>query len=140
MPPHPWDRLRVDWPHVDVLEEDLGTQWAETRWLRSGRMLIVLNQRLNQAERRVCVTHECAHLEYGRPHGTLKFSEEAKVRNAAARWLLPDLDVIGETLATYDAHRAAEELWVTFPVLIDRLNDLSDAESYHVQSFREGTA
>jgi urocanate hydratase len=88
----------------------------------------------------VCVAHECAHLEYGRPHVTLKFSEEAKVRNAAARWLLPDLALIGETLATYDAHRAAQELWVTFPVLIDRLNDLTDAESYYVQSFREGTA
>jgi hypothetical protein len=137
---NPWERLRTEWPEVEVTYEDLGTRWAVTRWMRSGRVSIALNHRLNQAERRVSIAHECAHLRSGRPHGTLRESEEQRVRVTTACWLLPDIEQLGRTLAVYDLRQAASELWVTFPVLVDRLNALSDDESRYVHSFREDIA
>lgn len=102
--------------------------------MASGRIVIVLDRHLNQVERRVCIAHETRHLERGAPCGSLRSWDETKVRNATARWLIPSIDVLAEAVTTYDYHRAADELWVTFPVLIDRLNGLTDAESDYVHS------
>lgn len=136
MHPDPWKRLANDWPDVRIEHDDLLGLWAETRWMRSGRIVVVLDTRLNQVERRVCIAHECEHLDRGQPHGTLRASAETRVRQATARWLVPDLEILAETVAVYDLHQAAEQLWVTFPVLVDRLNGLTDTESNYVHERR----
>ncbi|WP_375476023.1 hypothetical protein [uncultured Jatrophihabitans sp.] len=47
---------------------------------------------------------------------------------ATAHYLLPDLVSLVEAVMTYDLRRAADELWVTYPVLLDRLRTLTDRE------------
>lgn len=140
MTPHPWQRLARDWPDVNVTYADLGHRWGVTRWWPNGTKQIVLHQDLNQVKRRCVIAHECEHLDRGAPCETLRASIERQVISATARYLIPDLDILGETLGVYDLRRAANELWVTFPVLVDRLNGLSDDDSLYVHSFREDTA
>ena len=136
--PHPWRKLADDWPHVDVRYERLPShRWGVTRWMSDGTVHIALNDRLNQVERRCTIAHGLHHLARGMPCGTLRAGIEARVIAETARYLLPDLDRIGRTLAVYDLRTAAEELWVTRRVLIDRLNGLTDDESLHVHGFRD---
>lgn len=137
--PHPWRRLGDDWPEVRVVRADLGHRWEITRW-ENPHPVVYLHQELNQVQRRTAVAHACEHLDRGVPCETLRASIEARVVAATARYLLPDLDQIADALAIYDARRAAEELWVPWGVLVDRLNGLSDAESDYVHSRREGVA
>lgn len=110
--------------------------WGLTRWVSGRPVEIVLNCELTQVQRRVTIAHECEHLDRGAPCASLQASIEQRVLQATARYLLPDLDVLGQHLAVYDLHRVADELWVTWPVLVDRLNGLSDDESLYVHSFR----
>jgi hypothetical protein len=62
----------------------------------------------------------------------LRGREERIVRDLTARWLLPDLDELRTVLGCLDPHAAADDLWVTWSVLVDRLNGLSDVESQFV--------
>lgn len=140
--PNPWRRAADDWPHIQIVRRDLGdrTRRGETRWLNGEPIAIALHTCLNQRERRSTLAHELEHLDRGQPCGTLRAAIEARVRAATARYLIPDVEHLGRTLSIYDLRQAAVELWVTYPVLIDRLNHLSDAESLYVHSFREGIA
>lgn len=140
--PDPWRRAGDEWSSVQIVYRDLPSQVrrAETRWLRGDPVAIVLDRGLNQRERRCSLAHELEHLDRGQPCGTLRATIEARVCADTARYLLPDLEVIGKTLAVYDARQTAVDLWVTYKVLIDRLNALSDEESLYVHSFREDIA
>src|SRR5689334_6344497 len=109
---NPWQRLAEDWPAVTVEYAALGADWGRTRWVRGKPRVIILNEQLTQVQRRVTVAHECEHLDRGAAHESLRASEERRVLAAAARYLLPDLDLLAATLAVYDLHRAADELWV----------------------------
>lgn len=140
MHPNPWDRLGSDWPEIPVRYATLGGPWGLTRWINGRPREIVLNCELTQVQRRVTIAHECEHLDRGMPCASLQASIEQRVLSATARYLIPDLEVLGRTVAVYDLHRAAEELWVTFPVVVDRLNGLSDEESLYVHNFYEETA
>lgn len=133
--PHPWRRLGTEWPDVRVVRVDLGHRWEITRWERP-HPVIYLHHALTQVQRRTAVAHACEHLDRGAPCESLAASIEARVVAATARYLLPDLDAVASALATYDARRAAEELWVPWGVLVDRLNGLTDAESEYVHSRR----
>jgi hypothetical protein len=55
-------------------------------------------------------------------------ANEREVREATARWLLPDLACIGGLLAEQDVGTAAGELHVTLRVLTDRLCTLNERE------------
>lgn len=131
---HPWKRLADDWPQIHVLHEDLGPhRMGSSRWLAGRPVGIVLHRGLSQVERRCVLAHELEHFDRGQPCATLRASIEARVLRDTARYLLPDLDEIAKALATYDSlYQSAAELWVTFPVLVDRLNGLTDAESEYV--------
>lgn len=137
MIPNPWQRAGDDWPHVQIVRLDLGAyRRAETRWLAGEPVGVVLNASLDQRERRCALAHELEHLDRGAPCGTLRARIEQQVLNATARYLLPDLDQLAETVAVYDLRRAASELWVTWHVLVDRLNGLTDADSDNVHDRR----
>lgn len=125
---NPWQRLAEDWPGITVKYEDLGARWGVTKWRRDKPIGIALHSRLTQVQRRVTIAHECEHLDRGAPCETIKASVERRVLAATAKYLLPDLELVAGMLAVYDMHRAADELWVTFPVLVDRLRSLSDLE------------
>jgi uncharacterized protein DUF955 len=137
--PNPWQRLARDWPAVDVHYAELGQVWGRTRWTRDGA-LIILNQRLTQVQRRVTIAHELEHLDRGAPCATLRASIEQRVLTDTARYLLPDIDAVAEAVAVYDLRRAANELWVTFPVLVDRLRALSAAQLAYVAQRRDAAA
>lgn len=101
---------------------------------------IVSGVRLDGMQRRCILAHELEHLDRGAPCETLRASIERRVLNAAARYLLPDLDLLADTLAVYDWHRSTDELWVTFPVLVDRLKNLTEKEVQRVTLRREHAA
>ena len=141
-PPNPWARAGKDWAHVQIVHRRLASPHhrGETRWLAGEPVAVVLNTCLSQRERRCTLAHELEHLERGQPCGTLRSYIEARVVRATSLYLLPDLEHVADTLGAYDAHTAAAELWVTFPVLIDRLNNLTDTEADYVYSKREEVA
>lgn len=140
MVPNPWQRFADDWPDVGVSYADLGHRWGVTRWPAGGTPQIVLHEGLNQVKRRCVLAHELEHLDRGAPCRTLKAQIERRVINATAVYLLPDLELVARTIAVYDLRRAAEELWVTWQVLVERLNALTDAESDYVHSRRDAVA
>lgn len=136
MTPHPWRRLAEDWPDVQVRHVDLGARWELTRW-EQPHPVIYLHEKLTQVQRRAAVTHATEHLILGPPPTYLRGAVERRVVAATARYLLPDMGQIADALATYDARRAAHELWVPWSVLVDRLNGLTDSESDYVHARRD---
>jgi hypothetical protein len=135
MTPNPWRRLADEWPAVRVEHVDLGERWECTRWESAGPV-IYLHEDLLQVQRRYAIAHACEHLDRGAPCRTLRAAIEARVVTATAKWLLPDLDKIVDVLSCYDLRAAASELWVPWGCLVDRLNNLSDAESLYVHQRR----
>lgn len=135
---NPWQRLVEEWPAVQVVYSDLGSPHihGQTRWKRGEPVAVVLNRALTQVQRRCTLAHELEHLDRGAPCETLRASIERRVVAATARYLLPDLDLLAATLAVYDLRRAADELWVTFPVMVDRLRALSDQELDYITERR----
>lgn len=135
---NPWQRLAEQWPRVPVEYADLGSPHRHglTLW-RAGRPLrVTLHAQLTQVQRRCALAHELEHLDRGAPCETLRASIERRVIAATARYLLPDLDTLAETISAFDLRRAADELWVTFPVLVDRLRAVTDKELAYVTSRR----
>lgn len=127
---NPWQRLAGDWPDLPVEYADLGSPYlhGQTHWRNGVPVKVVLHERLTQVQRRCTLAHELEHLDRGAPCETLRASIEARIVKATARYLLPDLEILAATLAAYDLRRAADELWVTFPLLVERLRALTDRE------------
>ncbi len=128
--PNPWARIGTDWPAVHVVRSRFDSPFlhAETRWKRGRPTAVLLNRDLTQVQARCAVAHECEHLDRGQPCKTLLPHIERQVVRATAHYLLPDLVSLVEAVMTYDLRRAADELWVTYPVLLDRLRTLTDRE------------
>lgn len=139
---NPWRRLAEDWPGVPVVYADLGSQHRHglAKWKRSRPVEIALHERLTQVQRRCALAHELEHLDRGAPCETLRASIERRVLNSTARYLLPDVDLLADMLNMYDWHKAADEMWVTFPVLVDRLKNLTGREAERVTLRRERAA
>lgn len=139
---NPWQRLAEDWPQVRVLYADLGSEYkhGSTRWKAGHPVGVVLHEQLTQVQRRCALAHELEHLDRGAPCETLRASIERRVINATAKYLLPDLEVLAGMLAAYDLRRAADEMWVTFPVLVDRLRGMTDRELEFVTERRSAEA
>jgi hypothetical protein len=139
---NPWQRLAEQWPRVQVTYGDLGSPHRHglTRWRGRRPLGITLHQDLTQVQRRCALAHELEHLDRGAPCETLRASIERRVMAATAKYLLPDLDLLADTLACYDLHRGAAELWVTFPILVERLRTLTEGEMEFVTSRRDAVA
>lgn len=139
---NPWQRLAEEWPHVSVTYADLGSPYKHgaTRWKAGRPVAVILHERLTQVQRRCTLAHELEHLDRGSPCESLRASIEQRVIRATAKYLLPDLSLIADAVGLYDLHRAADELWVTFPVLVDRLRAMTDAELRMISDGRESVA
>ena len=94
------------------------------RGATDGHSTIWLHRDLSQREARSTLAHEAIHLAWG--HSTRQPpSMERLVRQASARWLLPDLYAIGTALASCGSlDAAADELWVAADTLKARLGAL----------------
>lgn len=118
-PPHPWRDLRA-LAHVVVHHVELHPGvWG----VGDGESRIWLDRRLGQVERRCTLAHELEHLHRGH-HGCQDAAVEAVVAAAAARYLLPDPNVVADALvwAHGDVEAAADELWVDELTLRARLD------------------
>lgn len=122
--PHPWETLsRLDDVVVCWRSSLPGTKHAAT----DGRNIIWIRKGLTQAQRRCALQHELVHLEHR--HTTCQSARvELSVRRETAQRLIT-------TSAFFDTGRWArsltewaEELWVTVPVLLDRVTHLSPDE------------
>lgn len=122
--PHPWRDLRDHLPHMTV-------HWRTLPWPVSGctdGQRVWLHDGLSQVERRCVLAHELEHVRRGHHEGQPP-AVERDVRQAVARYLLPDLGAVAGALAwAHDRAEAAEELWVTPGVLEDRLEGLTEEE------------
>ena len=126
---HPWRRLRDDYP-------DWAVQWTRLPDGLLGvtdhaRQVIVLDERLLQAERRCTLAHELEHVRRGPTPAepVLAAREEAAIDLAAARQLIRIND-LGEALAWSDhPQEVADELWVDAATLATRLRHLTRAET-----------
>lgn len=130
MHPDLWQRRVADWPEVDVCSVDLGDRWEVTRW-EPGGPVVYLHRRLTQVQQRAALTHALEHLDRGAPCASLRATIEQRVVAATARWLLPDLTAIADSISAFDGdlRRVAHELWVPFHILLDRLRGLDAAEA-----------
>lgn len=138
---NPWQRFAEDWPRVTVEYRPIaGHRHAETYWQRGKPVRVVLDHKLSQVQRRCALAHELEHLDRGAPCESLRASIERRVVKATAKYLLPDLELLAGMLTVYDLRRAADELWVTFPILIDRLRGMSDRELEYVTERRHQEA
>jgi hypothetical protein len=122
--PHPW-RLLASLTHIDLVWHD-GGDMGETDH-EAGT--ISLRRGMTWAERRSTVIHECLHVLRGPSLDTLEEREELRVEKESARWLLPDVRVIGEAMAwAHNRAEAADELHVDERTLAIRLRYLHPSE------------
>ena len=123
MTPHPWRDLRA------LVEVHL--HWRVLPWPLFGvtdSRSIWLHEGMSQVQRRCALAHELAHVRAGH-EAHQSAVVEADVRAAVARYLLPDLEAVADALVwAHTQAEAAEELWVTEAVLVDRLEGLSAQE------------
>lgn len=125
--PDPWQTLATDWPKVEVFVRYLPDRWGQTVW-DGDRPHVELAHDLGPVQRRCTLAHELHHLYAGRPCSSFCGGNERDVTEATARWLLPDITVVGDALRNRSLRNAAEALQVTRQVLNDRLDCMTDAE------------
>lgn len=124
--PHPWRAIPEG---VDVRRVALPSGF---RGVTDGRT-IWLHNRLSQRERRSSLAHELAHHRLGHDSCQPPAVEE-RVRAEAARWLLPDIVVVGDALAwATSLDEAADELWVDRRTLQARLDHLHPSERHYLR-------
>lgn len=122
--PHPWRDLRHLTHLVVHWRDDLPER---THALTDGRR-IWMDKALTQVQRRCALVHELVHVSRSHTECQPPAVEES-VRREAAHRLIPDVHHLAEVLAwAHTIGEAAEELWVTTPVLRCRLEALHPAE------------
>ncbi len=121
---HPWRLLR-SLTHVTLVWHDGGPMGTTTFATNT----ISLRRGMTQAQRRCTILHELIHVDRGPVTVGLVAREEQRVRRETARLLLPDIKVVGESLAwAQTLEEAADDLWVDVGVLTTRLRNLHPAE------------
>lgn len=88
--------------------------------------MIVIDRRLNQAERRSTLAHEAIHA--ARLDLDCSEEDETAVEQMAARILIPLDRLIDAILWTSNPAEGAEELWVDLPMLQCRIDHLHPSE------------
>lgn len=118
---HPWRSLRE--------REDIILHWADLpaplHAVTDGTT-VWMHDRLLQTERRCAIAHELTHIERGTR--CVDDAEEQRVRRITAQRLIDTADLIEACKWANSVEEAADELWVTPAVLIDRLTGLSPVE------------
>ena len=131
---HPWRALRKK-PHIEV-------HWTDQPPGRiaatDGRSRIFMDTRLLQVQRRCAATHELIHIERGHTGGCSP-GEEMSVRTETAHRLISTERLMDVMKWTESWEEAADELWVTVDVFMDRLASLSRLERRMVEDLYEQT-
>lgn len=132
----PWYAMSENFPLVPIFIRRLSDRWGQTVW-DHGRARVELAHDLGWIQQRCTLAHEMHHLVAGQPCEPLCARDERKVREATARWLLPDVDEFGAVLARTDVAAAARALYVTKAVLVDRLASLTAEEESQLGGWLE---
>lgn len=127
--PDPWVALAQNWPAVKIYIRVMPDRWGQTIWSHSGPPYIELAHDASVIQQRCTLAHEYHHLDLGAE------ADEQDVREATARWLLPDLSRVGVELEKRGVRVAAERLQVTSKVLNDRLTTLTTHEGAELATF-----
>ncbi|MGC0143191.1 ImmA/IrrE family metallo-endopeptidase [Pseudactinotalea sp. Z1732] len=131
---HPWRALRSN-PHIDVHWTDQPPGLIAST---DGRSRIFMDTRLLQVQRRCAATHELIHIERGHTRECSP-GEELSVRVETAHRLIGTFRLMDVMAWTESWEEAAEELWVTVEVFMDRLASLTKAERTAIQTMYEQT-
>ena len=126
---HPWRALRD-------LGEKVRLIWAplpeDTLGLTDGHSRIWMSPDQSQAQRRCTIAHEVAHIELGHVHGCNP-TDEAAADRLAARRLVP-MDALLDALRwTEELEELADVLHVDMPMLMARLDGLTDLEKQQIK-------
>ena len=123
----PWEHVAQLRIPISVRDDMPPGMWGATDGNR-----IWLNAGLSQVETRCTLTHECVHVVSG--HRTSQpRSVEAQVSQAAAVWLVPDLEQIVEAARWARCHDdLADALNIDERMLRHRLRALTTRERRHV--------
>lgn len=142
----PWRHVR-QMPGVVVAMDDL--EHAQAYW-EPDHQVILLDRRLNQAERRSCLAHELQHIEAGDtccdvgPDGARQSRrQETRADGGAARQLIT-LDALADALLwCLGPDEVAEHLHVDERTVRARIRGLTDDEKTYIESriaARDGAA
>jgi Zn-dependent peptidase ImmA (M78 family) len=136
----PWRELRHR-PDIDLhwTKDDDYLRGADALWFPETRE-IVMDARLLQVSRRCALAHELAHVvrEDGPCLDPLaQTRQEVAADRLAARWLIPDTEVLAAGLNGAASHgHAAQTLWVTLHMLEVRLHSLHPSEVHALRALR----
>lgn len=137
--PDPRDKLSSEWPEVKLYARWMPDRWALTTWTDAGP-IIELAVDLGPEQQAATLAHEIMHLELGAPCRSFCDANEREAVAMTARYLLPDLDRLGELLGRGDVRTAAAQLGVPSDIVLDRLAHLTPAEtdtiSTHLKTVR----
>lgn len=135
----PWRILHGAWP--------MTVHWAKLPPGERGRLypelsVILLDDRLGQAEQRCTLAHDLAHWILDHDTCTDRRSRARREREAeqfGARWLI-DVDALAraQTWSSHDAE-IAEELWVDVSMLRARRACLTEEEAAYLKSRRDAS-
>lgn len=123
----PLAALETDFPLVKIWVRRLPDTYAQTIW-EGAQPRIEIAADLGPIVQRVALAHEMQHLVAGEPCTSLCGNNERAVVDATAKWLLPDIQEIGQALAAQPLAAAAIRLEVTSEVLMQRLAAMTDEE------------
>lgn len=120
-----------------VVEYDYLPPDTDALWLPSSRV-IVIDRRLNQAQKRSALAHELAHVDLGHvpmPHDpATAAAQEIAADHVAARHLIPIGNLVEAILWSQDESEVAEYLWVDEATVRNRLAGLSVAEKDRIDA------
>lgn len=137
---NPFDLLR-EHPDVTLVFVDLPAG-ERGRWYPDLHV-IMIDERLNQAERRCTLMHEIVHRMRGDSHvdGNLEhIRQERTCHETVARLLIPFSRLQAAMQWGRDPQELADELWVDTETLLARVRGLSMAESAALMETEEREA
>lgn len=123
--PNPWRQFRTHHPRVLLRI----TRLPRGISARTNGIVVEIDDRLNQVERRCAIAHELEHLRRGIGFGGCTPAEEASIDRAVARILISTVALLEVAAWSTSVSEMADGLAVTEDVLTVRLDDLDEAET-----------
>lgn len=134
-------QLLADHPDITLLIRRL-PDGERGRWYPEAHV-IVLDDRLTQAERRCVLTHELVHRARGDVHvhdEVTNARQEKSCHETVARLLIPFASLVAAMRWGRDPGELADELWVDVKTLEARVMSLSELEAQHLRTLLDSSA